>query len=378
MSDILDELLKSVRKFSLEKIEPFAASDDETQTFRREIFTGLAELGVTGLPIETEYDGAGLGYIHLCAVLEEIAKYSVAHAVTLSVSTMVQGIISKFGNEKQKKDYLPQLARGEEIGAFALTEPSSGSDAAALKTTAKKSEHGYLLNGTKMFITSAGLAKTYIVMARTGGEGAKGISAFLVRDGMKGFSIGKAEHKMGWRASPTREIIFENCLVPKENLIGKEGEGFSIAMAALDRGRITIGAIAVGLSKRALSEAIKFSLWRKQFNQDIFEFQGLQFLLADLAVEVESSRLLVEHSALLFDSNKNDQKLASMAKLKSTDTAMRVTTDALQVFGGVGYTTEYPMERLMRDAKVLQIVEGTNQIQRVVIARQLRKEFQQG
>lgn len=378
MSDIRQELISSVRKFCLDKIEPFASSDDEERKFRMEIFQGFAELGITGLPVDSEYDGAGLGYTELCFVLEEIAKYSVAHAVTLSVSIMIQKIIEKSGTKSQKELYLTKLARGQEIGAFALTESGAGSDAQALQTSAKKVENGYLLNGSKMFITSAGLAKTYVVMARTGGEGAKGVSAFIVRDGMAGFSLGKAEHKMGWRASPTREIIFENCLVPSENLIGKEGEGFKVAMSALDSGRITIGAIAVGLAERALSEAVKYALWRKQFKQEIFNFQGLQFLLAELAVEVESSRLLVERAAELLDKNQFNQKLASMAKLKATDTAMRVTTDALQVFGGVGYTTEYPIERFMRDAKVLQIVEGTNQIQKVLIARQLKNEFQQG
>jgi butyryl-CoA dehydrogenase len=231
------------------------------------------------------------------------------------------------------------------------------------------------LNGTKMWITSAGIAKTYIVMARTGGEGAKGVSAFIVRDGDKGFSYGKAEKKMGWKTSPTRELVFENCFVPEENRLLAEGEGFKVAMGGLDRGRVAIGAIGVGCAQRALDEAIKYSLGRVQFSQPIFDFQGLQFMMADMALEVEASRLLVQRAAELIDSNHSSSKLASMAKLKATDTAMYVTTEAVQIHGGVGYTSEYPVERFMRDAKVLQIVEGTNQIQRVVIARHLKKEY---
>jgi alkylation response protein AidB-like acyl-CoA dehydrogenase len=289
---------------------------------------------------------------------------------------MVQAIINDFGTEKQKQTYLPKLTTGEEIGAFCLSESGAGSDAASLKTTAKKVDGGYIINGTKLWITSGGIAKTYIVMARTGGEGAKGVSAFIVRDGTPGLSFGKKEKKMGWRTSPTREVIFENCFVPEENRLINEGEGFKVAMAALDKGRITIGAVAVGLTERALDEAVKYSLTRQQFNQAIFEFQGLQFMMADMALELESSRLLVQEAARLYDEGRPSQKIASMAKLKATDAAMKVTTDAVQILGGVGYTREYPVERFMRDAKVLQIVEGTNQVQRVVIARQLKKEYQ--
>jgi len=322
-----------------------------------------------------QYGGAGLSYQNLCLILEEIAKSSVAYAVTVSVSTMVQSILDLYGNQDQKQKYLPALTAGDEIGAFCLSESHSGSDAAALKTTAKKVEGGYILNGSKMWITSGGIAKTYIVMARTGVPGAKGISAFILRDGAEGFSYGKKETKMGWKVSPTRELVFDNCFVAEENLLSEEGMGFKIAMSALDRGRITIAAIGVGLAQRALDEAIKYSMERQQFNQPIFEFQGLQWMMADMATEVEASRLLVQRAADLFDAGTPDVKLASMAKMKATDTAMRVTTDAVQIHGGAGYTTEYPVERYMRDAKVLQIVEGTNQIQKIVIARQLKKEF---
>jgi len=376
VNEMQREIQVQLEKFRLDQIEPHVEHDDEKENFRMEIYHQIGELGFAGGPLPEEFGGSELCYEDFCVALAEIAKSSVSYAVTLSVSTMVQSIINEFGNSEQKKKYLTQLTSGQDIGAFALSESSSGSDAAALKTSAKKTEGGYLLQGSKMWITSGGLAKTYIVMARTGEAGAKGISAFIVEDGMKGFSYGKKEKKMGWKVSPTRELIFDQCFVPEENLLIGEGQGFKIAMSALDKGRITIGAIATGLAQRALDEAVKYSLERKQFNQAIFDFQGLQFMMADMATEVEASKLLVQQAAKLYDEKRPNQKLASMAKLKATDTAMKVSTDAVQVLGGVGYTTEYPVERLMRDAKVLQIVEGTNQVQRVVIARSLKKEYE--
>jgi len=375
MNELQLELKNQLNKFCLSKIEPHMEHDDETEEFRMSLFNELGSLGFCGMTIPEEYGGAGLTYTDSAIALEEIAKYSVAYAVTVSVSTMVQAIIYDFGNKSQKEKYLPKLTSGEEIGAFCLSESGAGSDAGSLKTTAKKVDGGYILNGNKMWITSGGIAKTYIVMARTGGEGSKGISSFIVRDGAPGLSFGKKEKKMGWRASPTREVIFENCFVPDDQRLLAEGEGFKVAMAALDKGRITIGAVAVGLAQRALEESVKYSLTRQQFNQAIFEFQGLQFMMADMACEIEASRLLVLEAAKFYDIGKPNQKIASFAKLKATDTAMKVTTDAVQILGGVGYTREYPLERFMRDAKVLQIVEGTNQVQRVVIARQLKKEF---
>ena len=375
LSELQIELSNQLKRFCLDKIEPHMEEDDNNENFRMDIYNQIGELGVAGVTIPEEFGGAGLTYQDLCVVLSELAKSSVSYAVTLSVSVMSQSILNEFGNDDQKKKYLPALTSGEEIAAFALSESHSGSDAAALKTTAKKVEGGYILNGTKMWITSAGIAKTYIVMARTGVEGHKGISAFIVRDGAEGFTYGKKENKMGWKVSPTRELVFENCFIPEENLLQSEGMGFKIALSALSRGRITIGSIAVGLAQRALDEAVKYSLDRKQFNQPIFDFQGLQFMMTDMATEIECSRLLVEEAAKNFDSGVKNQKVACMAKLKATDTAMKVTTDAVQVLGGVGYTSEYPVERFMRDAKVLQIVEGTNQIQKVVIGRCLKQEY---
>lgn len=375
MSEFRAELVNSIKKFRMDKIEPHMEHDDAEGKFRMEIFNELGQLGLTGVTIPEEFGGAGLSYQDFCAILEEVAKSSVPYAVTISVSTMVQGMLSNFGSPKQKETYLPALTSGEEIAAFCLSESHAGSDAGALKTTAKKTEGGYILNGSKMWITSGGIAKTYVVMARTGDNGGKGISAFILRDGQDGFSYGKKENKMGWRTSPTRELVFENCFVPEENLLGEEGKGFDIAKSALAAGRITIGSIAVGLSQRALDEAIQYSLERKQFNQPIFDFQGLQWMMADMATEIEASRLLVHEAAARLDSGNEDVKLASMAKMKATDTAMSVTTDAVQIHGGVGYTTEYPVERFMRDAKVLQIVEGTNQVQKIVIARALKRQY---
>jgi alkylation response protein AidB-like acyl-CoA dehydrogenase len=377
MNELQNELRNSVKKFCLDKIEPHMEHDDANEHFRMDIFQGLGQMGLAGITLSEENGGAGLGCMDMCVVLEEIAKYSVAYSVTVSVSTMVQSIIEKFGNDEQKKKYLPTLTSGQEIGAFCLSESHSGSDAASLKTTAKKTDGGYILNGSKMWITSGGIASTYIVMARTGGEGAKGISAFIIEDGVEGLSFGKKEKKMGWRASPTREVVLDNCFVPDKNLLQAEGMGFKIAASALDKGRVTIGAIGVGLSMRALDEAVKYALERKQFNKLIFDFQGLSWMISDMATDVEAAKLLVFEAARQIDAGLDCGKIASMAKMRATDTAMKVSTDAVQIHGGVGYTAEYPVERYMRDAKVLQIVEGTNQVQKIVIARKIKKEYQQ-
>lgn len=375
MSEFHEEIINQVHKFRVKKIDPIIEEDDKESKFRMEIFNELGELGFTGMTTPEEYGGAGLGYVDFGVFLEELSKSSVPYAVTVGVSSMTQGIINSFGTENQKKEYLPRLSSGEEIGAFALSESTSGSDAASLKTTAKKVKDGYLINGSKLWITSGGVAKTYILMAKTSDNQSGHVSAFILRDEDEGFSYGKNEDKMGWRTSPTRELLLKDCLVPSNRLLGKEGDGMNIALSALDRGRISISAIANGLSQRALDESIKYSLTREQFGKKIFDFQGLQFMMADMDTEVMASRLLAIKAAELYDQKTPDQKIASMAKLKSTDTAMKVTTDAVQILGGVGYTKEYPVERLMRDAKVLQIVEGTNQIQRVVIARNLKKSF---
>jgi butyryl-CoA dehydrogenase len=375
LSDIQTELIKQIKRFCSDQIEPIIRLDEQQRKFRKEIFQKLGQLGVTGIETSEEFGGAGLGLIDQCLVIEELAKYSASYAVTVSVSSMVQGIIQNFGSLEQKKKYLPPLASGQEIGAFALSETSSGSDAASLKAQAKKVEGGYLLNGNKMWITSAGVASTYVVMARTGGAGSKGISAFIVHEGAAGLSFGKNEDKMGWKSSPTREMILKDVFISQENLLGAEGDGLLVAKKGLYKGRVTIGALSLGLAQRALEESLRYSLIRQQFEQSIYEFQGIQFMLADMATEVEASRALIYKAAQLFDLNTPQIMLSSMAKLKATETAMKVTTDAVQILGGVGYTEEFPVERLMRDAKVCQIVEGTNQIQKSLIASELKKNL---
>lgn len=373
LNEIQKELIAQIKKYSVSNIEKYLEEDDETQTFRMEIFQGLSQLGVTGIGINEKYGGIELGLYDFSIFLQEIAKTSVSYAVTISVSNMVQSMIQQFGTSEQKENYLPSLTSGEEIAAFALSETSSGSDAIALKTKATKTDGGYLLNGSKMWITSGGIAKTYLVMARTSNEKSKGITAFIVRDGTEGFTYGKKENKLGWRSSPTRELIFENCFISDNQILGNIGDGFKIAMTALDKGRITIGSIAVGLANRSISEALEYTKSRKQFEKELIEFQGLQFMLAEMATETKASELLIKEAAQLYDQGQNVTLIASMAKLKATENSMKVSTDCVQMLGGVGFTKEFPLERYMRDAKGLQIVEGTNQIQKIVISRELTK-----
>lgn len=370
------ELRLTVKKFALKNIQPFAADDDENQHFRMDVYHGLGELGLCGMMNSTEYGGANLNCYLFSAVLEELAKYSVAYAVTLSVSAMTQSIIEKFGNEFQKKKYLPKLISGEEIGAFALSESHAGSDPSSMKLTAKDNGKNYILHGNKMWITSGGIASTYIVFAKTNQtDPKKMMSAFIVEKDTENFSFGKMEQKMGWKASPTRELIFNQCAIDKGQLIAELGDGHKIALSSLHRGRVTIAAIALGLADSALEKAVCYTLERQQFGQSVFDFQGLQFMLAEDATEVEATRSLVYRAAHMFDDGSITPSISSMAKLKASDVAMHVTTNAVQAHGGVGYTKEYDVERYMRDAKVLQIVEGTNQIQKVVIGRELKKYY---
>jgi alkylation response protein AidB-like acyl-CoA dehydrogenase len=282
--------------------------------------------------------------------------------------------VHNFGSEELKSTYLPRLFSAEWLGAYALSEASSGSDAASLKTRAERTGGGsFRLSGSKRFITHAGEAEFYLVMARTGGEGPKGISAFAVERGWEGFDFGRLEDKMGWHASPMRELLFEGCEVPASNLIGEEGQGFTVALAALDGGRMGIAACSTGLAQGALDAAIGFARERHQFGRPVLEFQGIQFMLADMATQIEAARRLYREAARLRDSDADPSTAASMAKLFGSDTAMRVTTDAVQIHGGYGYMQEYPVERYMREAKALQIVEGTNQVQRMVIGRHLSR-----
>lgn len=359
------------RKFSQERLAPLVEGDEKLEHFRPELILQLGELGLTGIPLPTEYGGAGLGYQEYITCIEEIARVSCGYAISVSVTGLAQMVLDTFGNEAQKKEFIPPLAAGKAIGAFSLSEASSGSDAASLRTTARLDGDHYVLNGTKLWTTQGDFAETLMVMARTGEPGPKGISCFIVKKGTPGFKTGKREHKMGVHVSHTMELLFENCRIPVSHRIGAEGIGFKIAMAALDSGRITIAANAVGIARAALSVAVKHARMREQFGRSIGEFQGISFLLADMSTQLEAAALLVQRAAELKDQGQPFSFTAAQAKLFATDMAMRVTTDAVQVLGGSGYTQDFPVERFMREAKVLQIVEGTNQIQRHIIGRQL-------
>ena len=370
-SAIQTELRELARKFSQKELRPIVEEDERTETFRPELIRKLGELGLTGIPVAEEYGGAGLGYLEYIAAIEEIACSSGAYAISVAVTGLPQVILSQFGNDSQKKKYIPPLATGQAIGAFSLSEAVSGSDAGSLITTARKDGNHYVLNGNKFWTTQGDSADTIIVMARTGGPGPKGVSSFIVEKGMKGLSYGKREKKMGANISHTMELILTDLRVPAENLIGNEGDGFKIAMTALDSGRITIAATALGVARSALEVAVNHSRTREQFGKPIGEFQGVSFMLADMGTELDAARLLVQRAAFLKDQKKPFSIPAAMAKLYATDMAMKVTTDAVQVLGGSGYTQDFPAERYMREAKVLQIVEGTNQIQRMIIGKAL-------
>lgn len=369
-TEIQDELRNLTRRFAHKTLAPHVEIDEEEHRFRPEWIEQMGELGLTGIPTPEVYGGAGLGYSDYITVIEELAAVSAAYAISVSVTGLPQVILNQCGSEDQKKKYIPPLATGKAIGAFCLTEASSGSDAGSLRTTARRVGDHYVLNGTKLFITQGDSAQTLIVMARTGEEGPKGVSAFIVEKGMPGFGYGKREKKMGCNSSHTMELVFNDVKIPLENLIGGEG-GFRVAMSALDSGRITIAATALGVARSALEVALQHARTREQFGKPVGEFQGVSFMLADMATELEAARLLTQKAAALKDSGLPYSQAAAMAKLFATDMAMKVTTDAVQVLGGVGYTQEFPVERKMREAKVLQIVEGTNQIQRVVIGRNL-------
>ena len=350
-------------------------ADDEAEAFRPEFLHALGEAGLCGVQSPEAYGGLGLGYSEYVIILEEIARVSASYAVSVAVTGLPQIILATYGTEAQKEAFLPALAMGETIGAFALSEPDSGSDAASLQTTAVREGENYRLNGTKFWITHGGVADLYVVMARTGGDGPKGVSAFLVPGDTPGLTYGKKEEKMGLRASPTVEVVLRDVVIPAANILGAEGDGFKVAMSALDSGRITIGAISVGIAQAALDTSAAYATQRKQFKTAIIDFQGVGFMLADMAVKIESSRLLVHKAAHLRDNGKAYSHIAAMAKCMATDTSIEVATDAVQVLGGYGYTREYPVERYMRDAKVMQIVEGTNQVQRLVISRYLKRIY---
>jgi len=366
------EVRELARKFARSRILPLVEKDEETQTFRPEIIQELGELGLTGIPTFEEFGGMGLGYQEYIAVIQEIASVNASYAVSICVSGLPQMILQKFGTDAQKNKYIPKLASGQAIGAFALSEAGSGSDAGSLRATAVKQGDHYILNGTKLWITQADSAEVMIAMARTGAEGPKGVSAFILEKGMPGIKMGKKEKKMGLNISHTMEVLFENVKVPAENLLANEGDGIKIALSALDSGRITIGATALGVARSAIEEAIKHANLREQFGKPIVEFQGLGFMLADMITEYHAAKLVVQKAAMLKDQDREHSIAAAQAKVFSTDMCMKVTTDAVQVLGGSGYTQEFPVERFMRESKVFQIFEGTNQIQRLVISRAMK------
>ncbi|HEX9235658.1 MAG TPA: acyl-CoA dehydrogenase family protein [Actinomycetota bacterium] len=374
LSDEQHAVVGAVREWVSERVAPAVDEFEEKKQFPRGLFAQLGSMGLAGIPYEERYGGGGQPYLTYLAVLEEVATRFLSLAVTLSVHHLSASGVHNFGSEDLKRRYLPRLFSAEWLGAYALSEASSGSDAASLRTRAAADGDAYVLDGAKRFITHAGEAEFYLVMARTGEEGPRGISAFAVERDLPGFEFGKLEEKMGWNASPMRELLFEGCRVPATNLIGEEGQGFTIALAALDGGRLGIAASSTGLAQGALDAAIAFARERTQFGRPVLEFQGIQFMLADMATQVEASRRLYREAGRLRDSGANYSEAASMAKLFGSDTAMRVTTDAVQIHGGYGYMREYPVERYMREAKALQIVEGTNQVQRMVIGRQLARD----
>jgi alkylation response protein AidB-like acyl-CoA dehydrogenase len=375
LSEEHEMIRKMVRDFARNEVAPTAAERDENERFDREIFDQMAELGLTGIPWPEEYGGIGSDYLAYAIAVEELSRVCASTGVTLSAHTSLAGWpVFKFGTEEQKQKYLRPMAEGKKIGAYGLTESGSGSDSSAMKTTARLDGDHYILNGSKIFITNGGVADIYVVFALTDPEKKqKGISAFIIEADFPGFSVGKKEKKLGIRSSPTTEIIFQDCKVPVANRLGAEGDGFKIAMVTLDGGRNGIAAQAVGIAQGALDAAVDYARERHQFGKPIAANQGISFKLADMATSVEAARLLTYQAAWLESNGKPYGKESAMAKLLAGDTAMKVTTDAVQVFGGYGYTKDYPVERFMRDAKITQIYEGTQEIQRLVISRMLTK-----
>ena len=364
------------RQIADEKIRPVAAEYDEKEEFPWPILKVIAESDLAGIYIEEKYGGMGGGVTELCIATEEFSKACGGIAVSYAASALGSYPIILYGTEDQKKKYLPDIASGKKLAAFGLTEASAGSDAGAVSTTAKKEGDYYVLNGVKQWITNGGEAEIYTVIAMTDKtKGSRGASAFIVEKGTPGFEFGKKEKKLGIRSSATRELIFTNCKIPKENLIGKEGLGFIVAMKTFDKSRPGIGAQAVGIAQGALDHALRYARERVQFGKPVSSFQGIQFMLADMGTKIEAARALVYYAAGFIDSGAKDiSKLSAMSKLYASDVAMEVTTDAVQIFGGYGYMRDYPVEKYMRDAKITQIYEGTNQIQRGVIASELIKE----
>ncbi|MFE6097880.1 acyl-CoA dehydrogenase family protein [Streptomyces massasporeus] len=365
------DLITLVRDIAAQEIVPSAAEEEDAGRFPRELFTLLSQSGLLGLPYDSEYGGGDQPYEVYLQVLEELAAARLTVGLGVSVHSLASYALAAYGTKEQQVEHLPAMLGGGMLGAYCLSEPHSGSDAAALRTRAVRDGGDWVITGTKAWITHGGIADFYTVMARTGEEGPRGISAFLVPGDAEGLSAAVPEKKMGMKGSPTAQVHFDGVRVPDARRIGEEGQGFAIALSSLDSGRLGISACAIGVAQAALDEAVTYAAERRQFGKPIADFQGLRFMLADMATQIEAGRALYLAAARLKDAGRPFAKQAAMAKLHCTDTAMRVTTDAVQILGGYGYTADFPAERYMREAKVLQIVEGTNQIQRMVIARHL-------
>ncbi len=376
LSDEQKMIVDICRQIVKERIIPVRAELDEKSIFPWDIIKEIGKSDLFRLFVPEEYGGMGTGIFEVCLATEELSKGDLSIATTFAASGLGFIPIIIMGSEEQKRKYLPQLASGEKLAAFGLTEAEAGSDASSVKTRAIKNGDFYILNGTKQWITNGGEAEIYTIFASTNPEkGARGVSAFIVEKGTEGFEFGKKEDKLGIRASATRELIFTDCKIPKENMLGSEGMGFIIAMRTFDQSRPAVGAQAVGVAQAALEEALNYSKVRKQFGQPISSFQAIQHMLADMATQIEAARALVYYAARVIDSGeKNIAKLSAMSKLFASDVAMKVTTDAVQILGGYGYMKDYPVEKMMRDAKITQIYEGTNQIQRNIIALELIKK----
>ncbi|MFE0346631.1 acyl-CoA dehydrogenase [Streptomyces griseoluteus] len=370
-TDEARDLLALVRDIAQREIAPKAAEEEDAGRFPREVFTLLSEAGLLGLPYDPEHGGGEQPYEVYLQVLEELAAARLTVGLGVSVHTLASYALATHGTKQQQVEHLPAMLGGGLLGAYCLSEPSSGSDAASLRTRAVRDGDDWVLSGTKAWITHGGIADFYTVMARTGADGPRGITAFLVPGDAEGLSAAPPEKKMGLKGSPTAQVHLDGVRVRDERRIGEEGQGFGIALSALDSGRLGIAACAIGVAQAALDQAVTYATERRQFGHPIADFQGLRFLLADMATQIEAGRALYLAAARLKDAGRPFAKQAAMAKLHCTDTAMRVTVDAVQVLGGYGYTADFPAERYMREAKVLQIVEGTNQIQRMVIARHL-------
>ncbi len=364
-----------IREFAEKEVKPLAAEIDEQERFPMETVEKMAKIGIMGIPVPTQYGGAGGSNLMYSIAVEELSAACATTGVVVSAHTsLCVAPILEHGTEEQKQKYLPKLATGEWIGAFGLTEPNAGTDASAQQTTAVLDGDNYIINGSKIFITNAEYAHVYIVFAMTDkSQGVKGITAFIIEKGTPGFTFGKKEKKLGIRGSATSELIFENCVIPKENLLGKVGGGFGIAMKTLDGGRVGIAAQALGISQGAMNETVKYIKERKQFGKPLSAFQNTQFQLADLQTRVVAARLLVRQAAYKKDQGVPYSADAAMAKLYAAETAMEVTSKAIQFHGGYGYTREYPVERMLRDAKITEIYEGTSEVQRMVISAALLK-----